>query len=272
MIRMGPELWYEYLDYSRMRDAAVRSGSFEFAQIADMPSAAMLPLCMFIRRSGIAWTAPGNERLAALVSGLVSGGAEAVSGVNTNTDLIRLPDNRTHQLDMKEILHAIQTRADLFGGENAFTYVVGELADNWNQHSQSRNSYILARGLPDLRCSELSIIDDGITIGGSFRKAGMEVENDMLAVKRAVGGLSSKSREERGYGLYSTLRILTEGLHGTVLVVSGGGALERIWTSPGKILQKTYHLGGSICGFEGTLVSARMPMPAPKLDIYDYTG
>ena len=269
---MGPELWYDYLDYSRMRDASIRRGSFEFAEIPDMPSATILPLCMFIRRSGIAWTPPGNERLAALVSGLVGRCAEAVPGVKTDTGLIRLPEDRTHRLDMNEILHATQTRADLFGGENAFMFVVGELVDNWNQHSQSKNSYILARSLADLRCSELSIIDDGITVGGSFRKAGMEVENDMLAVKRAVGGLSSKSREERGYGLYSTLRILTEGLHGTVLVVSGGGALERTRTSTGKIIQKTYHLGGSICGLEGTLVSARMPMPAPKLDIYDYTG
>ena len=83
------------------------------------------------------------------------------------------------------------------------------------------------------------------------------------ALQEAVNGLSTKSKE-RGYGLSSNLTLFTKGLHGEIFIVSRKGALYIQ-----KNQQKLYKLQG-IHALEGTLISVRIPFPAPQVNIYEY--
>lgn len=269
---MTRRLWDDYLDYCNLRTAAMNAKKCDLASSTDMPSATIMPLGAFIRQSGIAWAAPENQLVKAILSGLTRRGARVESMESETADLIHLWGDRAHLPDLEGIARVSRKRQANAGGENAFMYAVGELVDNWIQHSQSKDLWMLVQERQEGGLSELSIIDEGITIGGSLRKTNARLGDDVTAITRAIGGLSSKGTKERGYGLYSTFRIFTEGLHGSVLVASGGGALESSWTGAEGVAQKTYQLGGSIYGLAGTLVSARIPAPAPKLNIHEYTS
>ncbi|MHC1591073.1 MAG: hypothetical protein ACXQS8_03235, partial [Candidatus Helarchaeales archaeon] len=72
--------------------------------------------------------------------------------------------------------------------------------------------------------TEICIIDNGISISGSYINRGYDF-SDIDALKRAVlEGLSTKSAE-RGYGLRTTLNLLTKGLEASCLIISGRACL-----------------------------------------------
>lgn len=150
-----------------------------------------------------------------------------------------------------------------YGGELAFKYLLSELTDNIYQHAEFENAFVIAQRYPKYGFSEICIIDNGITIFGSFKRKGYLFGEDYDAVAYAINGLSAKGRE-RGYGLGSNTRIFTAGLKGEILVVSGNGA---VYASPNT--QKIYKFR-NIYSLGGTMVSIKIPFPAPKADIYEY--
>ncbi len=149
-----------------------------------------------------------------------------------------------------------------YGGETVFKYLVSELVDNIYEHSEFENALVMAQRYEKKGIVEICFFDDGVTIAGSFKKQGMIFE-DQQAIVEAVNGLSTKSKE-RGYGLSSNMTIFTQGMDGEILIVSGLGAIYA-----GKNRQKLYKLQ-EIHQLMGTLISIRIPFPAPKVNIYDF--
>jgi len=71
----------------------------------------------------------------------------------------------------------------------------------------------MAQKHPAKRFTEVSIVDNGISIPGTFENAGFEFE-DTEAISEAMKGQSTKRDKERGFSLRSSINLLTKGLSG----------------------------------------------------------
>lgn len=144
------------------------------------------------------------------------------------------------------------------------SYMLGELIDNMNEHSQGRYGYIFSQYLSRERCIDLVLADDGITIFGSYvnsQKYLDEINNDeSMALKLANEGKSTKNlpdAENRGYGISSSKDMLVDGLKGSFFMLSGG-AFHR-HDANGSVFVK---LPSSI-SWNGTIILMRIPVDVP---------
>lgn len=139
---------------------------------------------------------------------------------------------------------------------NGIKYIIGEMVDNITEHSESERGYIFAQSYPQKGYIDLCIADEGITLFGSFNKAGIEIINDVEAMQAANKGVSSKNlpeAENRGYGIYTSKKMLIKGLNGQYMMMSGsalylyGSTTERIIELPGGLR------------WNGTVIALRLP-------------
>lgn len=97
-------------------------------------------------------------------------------------------------------------------------YIVAELAANIEEHSRAKN--ILATVSINRQQCLIKIADDGIGLKKSYLLKKIYPKDDFAAVEFALSGLSTKSSQERGFGLYS-IRKLIEALRGRMTIKSG---------------------------------------------------
>ena len=140
----------------------------------------------------------------------------------------------------------------------ALNYFITEFTQNIVEHANVLNGRILVQFYPVKEYIEICIIDEGKTILGSYRdNKQFDILNDKDAIKAALGGNSTKS-PERGFGLYTSSRIIIEAMKGKLCVVSGTGMLVNTTVIS---YQSTWN---------GTLLSIKIPMNMEKINIYDF--
>lgn len=270
---MIPELWPEYMEFCRLRKEASVSNLSDLRDIDWIYPTTLLPLGSFLIASRKEYRAPQDQNVADYISIMLRTEPGRADGRRSYVPLVWLP---SMSIDGDKVLGSIYKLHDhgkLYGGENAFKYLIGELVDNVYQHSGFSNAFVMAQRYDKKGFVEVAIIDDGITIGGSLRKAGFRTEDDVEAIARVLKeGISAKGADTRGYGLRSNASIFTAGLKGEMLIVSGGGATEIGPSEPGRgVRQNNYRLEEDFCSLNGTLVSVRIPFPSEEIDLYDYT-
>ncbi len=167
----------------------------------------------------------------------------------------------------KEILTQISSVHDEgkeYGGKTAFNYLLGEILDNVYTHSKFEHAWAVVFRDEVAKEVEICFLDDGVTIPGNFAKHNVSFTDEANAVRKAATGTSTKNDVERGYGLPTTLKIVTKGLGGEALILSRAGGL-------GINGEKStlYRLGGPY-SLSGTIVSFRFPFTIKTLNIYDY--
>jgi hypothetical protein len=155
-----------------------------------------------------------------------------------------------------------------YGGENAFKYLIGEMVTNIYEHSMFNNALVMAQKYATKKYVDICFCDNGISIPGSFERAGMFFEDDFEAIGAAINGTSSKMNHERGWGMGSSARICLEGLGGSMLIASRGGTIEFHQGNPKRYIDTDR----SDYRYSGTLISMRFPYPAPEVDVYEFTG
>ena len=110
----------------------------------------------------------------------------------------------------------------------ALKYSIDELLANVIEHSQYKNSFIMLQNYPSKKILEFSLMDDGISIPGNFRAHGISFDNDCDSLKKAINGVSTKDKNgERGFGLHSVFQLLTNGMQGEGILISGRGILSK---------------------------------------------
>lgn len=154
------------------------------------------------------------------------------------------------------------------------TYLLDELICNIQQHAHTDKGYTYI-GYNSLTNSiELVIADAGITIYGSYVSAQKYLElignSDAAALNLAQNGYSTKNlpeAENRGYGISSNIKMVTEGLGGELAVLSGNALLvylagqKNILVLPKKV------------DFTGTMIIVRFPATIPnEFNLYNYTN
>jgi len=110
---------------------------------------------------------------------------------------------------------------------NAIFYLLGELADNIDQHSNFSHVSIIAHYNKNKKEINICIFDDGITIPGAFEARSIFIKNDSDALKQALEGKSTKKEEGRGTGLRTSKKLVEEGLRGDFFTISRKGFIHK---------------------------------------------
>jgi hypothetical protein len=96
-----------------------------------------------------------------------------------------------------------------YGGNNAVWYLLTELGNNIDNHSNFNNAFMMAQKYPKKGFTEFCAYDDGISIPGNFQNHGIEFTNDSEAIKLAMNGTSTKYEDDgRGWGINSLIQNL----------------------------------------------------------------
>ncbi len=148
--------------------------------------------------------------------------------------------------------------------ENLIKYIIGELYDNINQHSDSIHNYNIIQHYDKLGL-EICIYDDGIGIPNNFRKNGIEFKSDINALELALEGWSTKDDNERGHGLSTINSIMNDRTDDEFIIISNKGIYHYF-----KGHKKLYQLLDKQ-KFNGTLISIIFKS-TKDINIYNYTG
>jgi hypothetical protein len=151
----------------------------------------------------------------------------------------------------------------------ALMYLIDEAVNNVLHHSNDDKGYLLAQYYPSKGYVELVIADIGRTILETyldFDRYKDEVINHELAMEAAIAGKSTKSTNvDRGFGISTSKKLLTEGLNGKYFIYSGNvfnihtSEINTITTLPGEIF------------WQGVYVCLRIPtIPPPGFNPVDY--
>lgn len=137
-------------------------------------------------------------------------------------------------------------------------YIIGEAVDNIVEHANSKFGYIVAQSYENGGYTDICIADTGNTLIGSYASnpRTSEISSDIEAIQAAINGISAKNlpdAENRGYGFRTSINMLTKGLGGEYLLVSGDSAFA-VNKTQGQSLILPYGIR-----FEGTIVAFRIP-------------
>ena len=152
---------------------------------------------------------------------------------------------------------------------SSLSYLISELLDNIYEHSQSPYGYLFSQYSEKEGVINLCIADTGISIAGSFEKAGLYQEeidgNEAEALKLANEGYSTKNRpeaENRGYGISTSKAMLVNGMKGAFFMLSGG-AFHRYENGANYYIDLK-----NLFRWNGTIILMRIPIVLP--DDFNY--
>ncbi|MBQ7622117.1 MAG: hypothetical protein IJS66_00040 [Bacteroidales bacterium] len=147
-------------------------------------------------------------------------------------------------------------------------YIIEETLDNITEHSRTDRGFIFARTNPDKHYIDISIADRGITLLGSYNTLpDNEISDDLEAIKAANRGISSKNlpeAENRGYGIYTSKKMIIDGLKGQYMMISGNACFMK---------DNQYDNFFSLpedCRWEGTIVSFRFCYDVPDFNYINF--
>ncbi len=259
-----PVLLECYVDFCKYRNTYGEKGTIDLSAATWFCPTTLLPLGDFL--SGLEKTkymVPKDTNVRNYVTTILENEAKPHTKGGSYIPIMKASKfDQTHS----EIICDMISKDMTINEKTAVKTAVGELLDNIDQHSFCASASFMAQRYEKLHVVEVAIFDNGITIPGSFRKSGKygQVE-DAEALRKAVGGFSTKPEDTRGHGLPTFLSVLTDALEGTALIVSGSSAYLKEKNNN----EKLYSLDKKD-GLDGTLIGMRIPLPMPKTDVYEY--
>lgn len=154
--------------------------------------------------------------------------------------------------------------------KQSISYFLSEITDNMQQHANTDFGYIYTKYNYIDNQIEIVLADGGMSIYGSYINANKFIDNiknsDILAVGIAKEGYSTKDRpeaENRGYGLSSNIKMITQGLKGDFAIMSGNALYV---SSIDKLIELPKQVD-----WKGTLVLAIIPTDIPSaFNFYNY--
>ncbi len=152
---------------------------------------------------------------------------------------------------------------------NTFGFLLGEMMDNIEEHSNCRNIYLLAQYWPIINSCELCLLDDGDGLFGSLKNAGRDVKDSQDALRKILEtGLSAKTEygeKERGTGIKNIRSVITnKEINGELFIMSGNSAFFHSAKSGEIFINfKDYF-------WRGTIVMMKLNKPINTFNLYDY--
>ncbi len=154
----------------------------------------------------------------------------------------------------------------------SISYLLDELICNMQQHAKAEFGLAYVSYNTDTKTIDIALADNGITIYGSYVNTNKYLniigESDARALGLAQEGYSTKDlpdAENRGYGLSSNIKMVTEGLGGEFAIISGN-AMSLFTSEKKKLLSLPNQIE-----WNGTAVIARIPIEIPQTyNFYNY--
>ncbi|GAB3525926.1 ATP-binding protein [Pontibacter brevis] len=144
---------------------------------------------------------------------------------------------------------------------SALTYLVDELVNNALQHSRADSLWLAAQYYPNEKYIDIAIADSGTAILGSYKQSGFvkysDISTHTQAIDNAVNGQSTKedrlSEGSRGFGIRTSKDMLSKGLKGKFVLMSGNAFLLS-----SSLKDEIISMDG-ITEWQGTLALLRIP-------------
>lgn len=154
----------------------------------------------------------------------------------------------------------------------AISYLFDELICNIQQHAQVATGFVYADYNKECDCIDICLADQGVTIYGSYVQSGKYLDyigdNAAEALNMAKDGYSTKNRpdaENRGYGISSNVKMITEGLNGTFAMLSGNALMINLRGNM-QVASLPEEMEWS-----GTCIMIRIPLNCSNsFNLYDY--
>lgn len=257
-----PYMLEEYLSFCKLKNKALEEKKLDLSGKKWFYPTELLPMIAFMKNNKIETLLPSSQSVRKYFE-IMSGKKISFSGSSKSyLPLIGLTKERKEATLIIERLHKLCNEGREVCGPDAFFYLLSEMIDNIYDHSQFNNSYVFAQTYKNKQFSEIAIMDDGITIEGSYNKAKYDLSNKN-AILEALRGVSTKM-DDRGFGLRTSVNLFTKGLKGKFLIVSGK---EAVYIDEKE--QKLFKLDSPLY-LQGTLISVRLPYPSKEVNIYEY--
>ena len=247
----------EYLKYCNLKEIALNTKTLDLSNISWFFPTCLLPLGIFIKEHKEIHVIPPIDIEVSKYFNIIMKD-KIDSAKRSYIPIVEiLPNKKLIEKNLDSLISNIHK-----GIQNAFGYFIGELIDNIYEHSKFSKAYIMAQKFKQKKFTEIGIIDNGISISGSYEAHGFNF-NDIQALEEAIKGLSTKS-DDRGYGLSSSLSLLTKGLKADCLIISRGAGLIANKDSTIFYKMKKNNV------FSGTLISTRFHNNIREVNIYEY--
>ncbi len=149
------------------------------------------------------------------------------------------------------------------GAKSSILYPIGELVTNIFEHSNDDKGFIFAQNYPNKGYLDICIVDTGRGFKNSYKEEKNIILTDKEAIIEVMRGNSTKKSKERGYGVWTSKKVICNALGGQFLVCSGSALLlsnnntEKFYTLPDFYWQ-------------GVIISARINKPNGPIDISSY--
>ncbi len=150
---------------------------------------------------------------------------------------------------------------NISGAQNAVCYPIAELVTNIFEHSKKDVGFIFGQFYPTKNYLDICIVDCGRGFAGAYKEEKNLKLSDIEAISEVMKGNSVKPEKERGYGIWTSKKIICDVLNGgEFIMISGSAGLvsgnkkERLVSFPNFYWQ-------------GVIIAYRIPRPTGVLDI-----
>ena len=150
------------------------------------------------------------------------------------------------------------------GAQNAVCYPIAELVTNIFEHSKKDTGFIFGQFYPNKNYLDICIVDCGRGFSGAYREEKGLKLSDSSAISEVMKGNSVKPEKERGYGIWTSKRIICDALDGGGFIMISGSA--------GLISENKRENLVSFPNFywQGVIIAYRIPVPRGPVDISSF--
>lgn len=242
-----------YDDYKKFEELASKSDDLDFKDLNfyTFNPTTLLPLACFYNRKV-------NFRY-----NLLTEISETINSKEKNN--LKILPFQLEGVNKEEFIESLTNQINYsdYAGFSSIFYISNELITNVYNHTPfnkglASQAYVYIKEYPQFDLLDFTIMDDGLGIPGNFERHNFNFSDDCDVISKAINQVSTAKDENnplkysRGFGLWSTLKLVIEGNGGNALIVSRQGCLNIL----DKDNYKYNNLNNSNI-FKGTLISLR---------------
>lgn len=181
----------------------------------------------------------------------------------TNEILINSTISQYEKIMKENLIHDQTYKENI---SESVHYFLSEMIDNVEQHSRANEIWIMSQCWKNSDLLSFCILDDGFGMLNAYRNAGIDLNDDQEAIESALKGISIKKDKNRGFGIRTTINLMTHSeLKGEFLILSGSAGYYLCY---GKNPQR-FALPGK-AHWDGVLICANIYKPMKQINIYDF--
>ena len=174
-------------------------------------------------------------------------------------------DKGTERENLESMFSSLiyQLLGSIPGAQNAIYYPIAELVTNIFEHSRDYVGFIFGQYYPKKEYLDICIVDMGRGLAQAYKDEMNLTVSDGQAIEEVLKGQSTKTLQERGYGIRTSKKVVCEGLNGEFVILSGTTALISSQSSEKLVSLPNFY-------WQGVVVSCRIPKPKGGIDISVY--